>query len=147
MRDNKLYNVLFPAWFLILFPVAWLIILPGNFIIDSLVLIISLMILKIKNKKEIYKKNILKIFSFGIIADVIGAAYMFIMVYLFEIGIMGDELYITIPGLVISGIMIFIFNYFISFRKLDKSLRLKLAIIFAVVTSPYTFLIPTSWLY
>lgn len=142
----KFYNVLFPFWMLMLFPVTWLIVIPGNFLIDSLVLLVSLAVLKIADKKQWYKRYILKIFAFGMLSDIIGAAYMMLMVVL-EIGRMGDEPYLTIPGLLISAVMIFVFNYFVTFRKIEKSLRIKLALIFAVVTAPYTFLVPSSWLY
>lgn len=146
-NNLKLYNVLFPFWILVMFPVAWLIVIPGNFIIDSLVLVISMAILKITDKKQWYKRYILKIFAFGMLADIIGTSYMLLMVMVFEVGIMGDEPYLTIPGLVISTVMIFVFNYFVTFRGTDKTSRLKLSLIFAVVTAPYTFLIPSSWLY
>ena len=146
-NNLKLYNVLFPFWMLMMFPVAWLIVIPGNFIIDSLVLVISMAILKITDKNQWYKRYILKIFAFGMLADIIGASYMLLMVMVFEVGIMGDEPYLTIPGLVISAVMIFVFNYFVTFRGTDKTSRLKLSLIFAVVTAPYTFLIPSSWLY
>ena len=43
--------------------------------------------------------------------------------------------------------LLFVLNYFVTFKKTDKPLRFKLAMIFAAVTAPYTFLIPTSWLY
>ena len=146
-KSITLYNVLFPVWMLLLFPQMWLIVLPGNFIIDSLVLVLSMLILKVADKKQFYKKHILKIYCFGLLSDVIGAAYMFLMAFIFEIGIMGDEPYLTAPGLIISAVMIFIFNYFITFRKDDGKLRLALSLIFAVVTAPYTFLIPSSWIY
>lgn len=146
-KQIKLYNVLFPVWMLMLFPQMWLIVLPGNFLIDSLILIFSMYILKIAEKRVFYKQNILKIFLFGLLADAIGAVYMFIMVYCFEVGIMGDEWYLTVPGILISAICIFLLNYFVTFRKTEKTMRLRLAVIFAVVTAPYTFLIPTSWLY
>ncbi|MDO4530539.1 MAG: hypothetical protein Q4C06_01045 [Bacillota bacterium] len=146
-RDVKLYNVLFPLWMLLLIPVLWLIVIPGNFIIDSIVLLVSMAALKITEKKQWYKKYILKIFLFGMLSDVIGAAYMLLMMVVFRLGNMGDELYLTIPGLLISAVMIFVFNYFVTFKKIDKPLRFKLAIIFAVVTAPYTFLVPSSWLY
>lgn len=142
----KFYNVLFPFWMLMLFPVTWLIVIPGNFLIDSLVLLVSLAVLKIADKKQWYKRYILKIFAFGMLSDIIGAAYMMLMIVL-EIGRMGDEPYLTIPGLLISAVMIFVFNYFVTFRMIEKSLRIKLALIFAVVTAPYTFLVPSSWLY
>ncbi len=146
-RDVKLYNVLFPFWMLLLFPQVWLIVLPGNFIIDSIVLIISMAVLKIVDKKQYYKRYILKVFGFGMLSDIIGAAYMLLMMTVFELGNMGDELYLTVPALVISAALIFIFNYFVTFRKIDWSLRFKLSIVFAVITAPYTFLVPSSWIY
>lgn len=146
-KDTKLYNVLFPFWMLILFPQMWLVILPGNFIIDSIVLLVSMRFLGVENKKAFYKSNILKIFCFGLISDIVGSAFMFVTAFLLELGTMGDELYLTIPALLISAVCIYFLNYKITFRKLDKALRTRLALIFALVTAPYTFLIPTSWLY
>lgn len=146
-NDVKLYNILFPFWMILLFPRIWLIVLPGNFIIDSIVLIISMILLKIADKKQWYKRHIIKIYLFGMISDIIGAGYMLLLVKVFDVGRTGDELYLTAPALVISSVLIFILNYFITFKKLDKLLRLKLSIIFALVTAPYTFLIPSIWLY
>ena len=146
-KNIKLYNVLFPFWMLLLFPQMWAIVLPGNFIIDSIVLIISMFALKMTEKKQFYKRHIFQIWGFGMLSDIVGAAYMFLLILAFEVGSMGDELYLTIPALIISAILIFVLNYFVTFRKSDKALRLKLALTFAIVTAPYTFLIPSSWLY
>ena len=146
-KDTKLYNVLFPFWMLLLFPQICLIVLPGNFIIDSLVFLIALAALKIEGKKQWYKKYILIIFCFGMLSDIIGSAYMLLMMLVFEIGRMGDELYLTIPALIISAFFIFIFNYFITFRKIELKNRLILSLTFTIVTAPYTFLVPSSWLY
>ena len=146
-NETKLYNVLFPFWMLLLFPQMWLIVLPGNFLIDSAVLLITLLILRVEGKKQWYKKHILKIFAFGMLSDIIGAAYMLWMMMGFELGRMGDELYLTLPALLISAVLIFGLNYFVTFRKVDRGSRLKLALVFAVFTAPYTFLIPSSWLY
>ena len=146
-NDIKLYNVLFPFWMLLLFPQMWAIVLPGNFIIDSIVLIISMFALKMTEKKQFYKRHIFQIWGFGMLSDIVGAAYMFLLMWAFEVGSMGDELYLTIPALIISAALIFVLNYFVTFRKSDKVLRLKLALTFTIVTAPYTFLIPSSWLY
>ena len=146
-KNIKLYNVLFPFWMLLLFPQMWAIVLPGNFIIDSIVLIISMFALKMTEKKQFYKRHIFQIWGFGMLSDIVGAAYMFLLMWAFEVGSMGDELYLTIPALIISAALIFVLNYFVTFRKSDKALRLKLALIFTIVTAPYTFLIPSSWLY
>jgi hypothetical protein len=67
--------------------------------------------------------------------------------FILEIGQMGDEPYLTIPGLLISAGLIFVFNYFITFKKIDKKLRFKLSIIYTIITAPYTFLIPMNWIY
>ena len=146
-KEVKLRNVIFPLWMLCLFPGVWLIVLPGNFIIDSLVLLISLSLMKIPNKKQLYKRHIFKIFGFGLLADVIGSAYMLLLLWGLEIGETGTDPYLTIPALLISAGLIFVFNYFVTFKREDKALRLKLSLIFAVITAPYTFLVPTSWLY
>ncbi len=146
-KDITLYNVLFPLWMLLLFPALWLIVLPGNFIIDSIVLMISMLIMKMPEKKDFYKKNILKIFGFGLLADAVGSVYMLIMMIGFELGRMGDEWYLTVPALLIASGLIFVFNYFITFKCCEKKIRFKLALVFAVVTAPYTFLIPSRWLY
>ncbi len=144
---TKLHNVLFPFWMIMMFPIAWLVILPGNFIIDSLVLLISMAALKITDRKLCYKKYIFKIFTFGMLSDIIGAAYLMLMMLVFEVGVMGDELYLTLPALFISAVLIFILNYYVTFKNVDKPLRLKMSVIFSTVTAPYTFLVPSSWLY
>ncbi len=146
-KETKLYNVLFPLWMLMLFPITWLIILPGNFIIDSIVLVVCMFALKVENKKSLYKSCILKIFLFGLLADAVGALYMIIIMFCFEVGNMGDELYLTLPALIISAALIFVFNYYVSFRKHDKKLRFRTSLAFALVTAPYTFLYPSRWLY
>ena len=146
-EDVKLYNILFPLWMLILFPAAWLVILPGNFIIDSLVLLISMAALKIAEKKLWYKKYILKIYAFGMLSDVVGSLFLMLTALVLELGSTGDELYLTIPALLISSGLIFVLNYFVTFRKLEQPTRLKMALIFAIATAPYTFLVPLSWIY
>lgn len=149
-KDVKLYNVLFPLWVLMLFPQAWLIILPGNFIIDSAVLLLTLLILKVGEKKQRYKKHILKIYGFGLLADVVGAAFLMYMSFMSGMGehsIAMDSPWITIPAILISAGLIFVFNYFITFYSENKKTRLILSLVFAIVTAPYTFLVPSSWLY
>ena len=146
-RDVKLYNVIFPFWMIMLFPITWLVVLPGNFIIDSLVLYIGMKILNIESKKIWYKKHIFKIFCFGLLADAIGAAFMLFMMIGFQIDYGEYEFYLTISALILSAIFIFIFNYYVTFRKADKNIRLRMALLFAIVTAPYTFLVPMSWMY
>ena len=146
-ENVRLNNVLFPFWMLVLYPMTWFVVLPGNFVIDSLVLLISMFLLGVADKKQCYKKYIMKIFAFGMLSDIVGGIYMFLMLAVFEVARMGDELFLTVPAIVISAVLIFVLNYFITFRKAERSFRLKMSLIFALVTAPYTFLIPNSWIH
>ncbi|MBR5314649.1 MAG: hypothetical protein IKU45_04480, partial [Clostridia bacterium] len=159
----KLYNVLFPVWILFLIPVTWLLIIPGNFLIDSGVLFAGLWIFKVNQKKEFYKRTILWVFLFGFLSDLIGCLFLLITQF------MGDEGWIyefivkpvamnpfdniysflyTFIAVIIAGVMIYVFNRFVSFRKCrDKVLNRRLALVLAIVTAPYLFLFPTASIY
>lgn len=45
-KEVRLYNVLLPVWLLWIFPQVWLVILPGNLLIDCLVLTGALFVLR-----------------------------------------------------------------------------------------------------
>lgn len=149
-KNNKkyvtLYNLYFPLWFMLMLPIGWIILFPVDFVIDSLVLLVSLKVLKVDNKKQFYKKHIFKIFCFGLLADAISAGIMFLLI-LWDFARMGDELYMTLPALVLSSFLIYKFNYKVTFKNADDKLRHKLSLIFAIATAPYTFLFPSSLLY
>lgn len=168
MKQTKLYNVIFPIWFLLFFPPVIFITLAGNFIIDSIVILICFYLFRITNLqidlKTFYKKSILKVWLFGFLADIIGAAI------LFAVGILGDSfglpnkltsginfdpfssptaVCIIVFAMAVSGIFIFLFNYKITFKREieDKRLRFKVALAIAIITIPWTFLLPTKWFY
>ena len=145
-KEIRLYNVLFPIWMLMIIPTAWIAVLPANFIVDSLVLLITAKKIGIL-EKGIYKKHILRVWIFGFIADLIGAGILLGSLYIFEDFFRGDELIITLPAMLVSAVMIFLFNYRFSFSELDKGARLRMALSFAIFTAPYTFLIPLNWIY
>ncbi|MBQ5590733.1 MAG: hypothetical protein IIU65_03540 [Clostridia bacterium] len=146
-KEFKLFNVMFPIWFFYIFPATCIaLIIPGNFIIDSLVLIISAYVLKIENKFKFYKSTILKVFCCGLAADIVGALIMFLLLYT-NLMQYGDEFYITLPVMLFSSVLIYFFNYKLSFKTLEKKKRVALSLIFAIATAPYTFLIPTEWIY
>lgn len=168
MKQIKLYNVIFPIWILIFFPPVIFMSLLGNFIIDSLVIIACFYIFKLANTqnnlKIFYKRNILKVWLFGFLADFVGA------VILLTLGIFDNYLrlpnkliqginydpfsysmaaIIILLAMIVSSICIFIFNYKFTFKKQieEKKLRLKVAITIAIVTIPWTFLLPTKWFF
>jgi hypothetical protein len=164
----KLYNVIFPIWLLWLFPITWIVILPANFVIDLLVVIVTLKFLKAENIKAIVKSIILKVWIFGFIADFIGTALMLLSSFIsFDYNTpFGQWWYDNITDAVcynpyksiyavvwvtacaaITAMAIYLFNYKLVLKKtgLEESQKKKLALSLAIFTAPYTFFIPTAW--
>ena len=153
-------------------PILWVVSIVGNFIIDStLLLIVSLFIFK-KINKTFYKKTFLRVYLFGFLSDFIATIYL-IVVYLIydfniypllkEIGFYNDfssmilvALY-YISGIAVAALCIFVLNYKYTFnyennndekiRALSKKERILSALSFAILTAPYTFFIPTDFMY
>ncbi|MFA9422289.1 MAG: hypothetical protein ACERLG_01835 [Sedimentibacter sp.] len=168
MKRIKLYNMIFPIWFLLFFPPVILLTLLGNFIIDSLVVIVCFYMFKLKNTKNdlktFYKKTIFKVWIFGFLADIIGASILFLLVILedflglpqeFIRGISYDPfsnlaaVIMIVFAMIVSSLFIFIFNYKFTYNKQieEKRLRLKVALTIAIFTIPWTFILPTKWFY
>ncbi|MDU5109999.1 MAG: hypothetical protein E6248_06100 [Clostridium sp.] len=161
----KIYNLIFPIWIIWLFPITWIVVLPANFIIDSLVILITLMVLKINDKKTIYKKAIFKAWIFGFLSDFIGTVIMIIPSLIFSklpknISMWIDKNLISplaynpfssiysalwgILAVLVAGYFIYLFNYKVTLKNIDIEIRSKkiLAISLAVFTAPYLFFIP-----
>lgn len=176
--EVRLYNMILPPFMLMMFlPKLWFISLVGNFIIDSvMVLIISLIMFR-KVSGVFYKKSILKVWLLGFASDFIGVLYLLIIsriayssdAYYYKERDSVFRKYLTganrafshcdtssfwavvylASGILVAAIFIFLFNYFISLRKTDltKKQRLFSSIILAVCTAPYTFLLPADLFY
>ncbi len=170
-KKIKLYNIVFPIWFLLFYPPIVLATLLGNFIIDSLVLVACFYAFKLVNLlslKEFYSRNVIKVWALGFLADAVGAGLLFLIseFLLTRFGV-SDEfvsgiihavsfdpfyhaggLIVILLSILIAGLLIFVFNYGIVFKNqvADRYLRFKLALTIAVVTMPWTFLIPNRWI-
>ena len=55
----------------------------------------------------------------------------------------------TILAMIISSILIYIFNYKYTFNKieLDDKIKKRISLVLAIVTTPILFLLPTEWFY
>ena len=176
--EVRLYNMILPPFMLMMFLLKlWFISLVGNFIIDSvMVLIISLIMFR-KVSGVFYKKSILKVWLLGFASDFIGVIYLFFIdlaaysagAYNYAEGDSVFRKYLTganrafshcdtssfwavvylASGILVAAIFIFLFNYFVSFRKteLTKKQRIFSSILLAVCTAPYTFLLPADLFY
>ena len=81
-----------------MFPITWIIAIPLNFVIDSIVILLSLKFLRIEEAFQKYKKVILKVFLFGFFSDFIGAIFLFLISTLV---VMGGEQSSFLNGLMI----------------------------------------------
>ena len=150
----RLYNVMFPIWFFFFFPIAWLLILPVNFGVDSLVLMLSAKKQGVEDRKALWKKHILPVWGIGFLSDLIGAGLVFLIylavaesplvdTWMNPVLFPGTTI-ISIPGVVLAGVMIYFLNKKLTFRKseLDPMVIHRLCLHLAIFTAPYTMLIP-----
>ena len=168
-KNVKFYNMILPIWLIWLYPVITAFVLPANFIIDSLVIIITMKVLKIENIFKKARSIILLVWVFGFIADFIGAALLFGSHMMRFSDSKADDwwynnivqpvafnpftsiyafLCVTV-SVVIVALLIYFINFKISLRKLDISMsqKKKIALSLAIFTAPYLFYLPTEWFY
>lgn len=146
-KDVRLYNVLFPFWLLLMIPRFWLVVIPGNILVDSLVLILGMKGMKLPDRREKFKRHLVPVVCFGFLADLLASGMMLAVMELGWGGTYGDSPLLTVPGVVLAAVLIYGLNVTFTFRTWDKPQRKKMALIFAVATAPYTFLIPVRWIY
>ena len=76
-KDVKLYNMILPPFMLFFFvPTLWIVSALGNFIIDSIVLLIISIFIYKKFTWQLYKKSIISVFLFGFLSDFLGVLYL-----------------------------------------------------------------------
>ena len=165
----KLYNVIFPIWFLLAIPLTWIFVLPANFIIDFLVIYITFRLLKQTNAFKFSKQLILRVWGFGFLSDIIGGLFMFLLLFIEEMlprsndwfyhELLSPVMYnpfesiwavaYVIGCMIISSLCIYYLNRHFSFKNVNLDFRTQhiLSLVLAVVTSPYVFLLPTTWFY
>ena len=163
----RLYDVIFPIWLIWLIPPVIFIALAANFVVDTIVILVIFAVIKNKGAggysiSSLYKKSILKVWLLGFAADIISAILLTIfsmITGLLPNNIIGAvmlnpftniwALLIVLFFVALAGMLIFLFNYHITFKKIihEKALKCKISIAIAIITAPWTFLIPTAWIY
>lgn len=151
-KTIRLYNVIMPIWLIFLYPtLLWLLILPLNFLIDSLVVLVVKRVRKIEPTRRVWQASILKVWIFGFLSDFLGAGVVLLMELLFS-GVINTYRFpgltlISIPGVLIAGVLIYVFNRYVSFRRCELDIKdvKALALSLAIATAPYTMLIPVTF--
>lgn len=163
-KQVRLYNVLFPIWVLWLFPQVLAIVLPGNLVIDCLVLFFALLALKHTQKAAVVKQLWWKFWLLGFAADLVGTAWMFAgwlpSALPGPVGDFWEDAMLsahmlrpwthpltfcwTLAGIAIAGVCI----YFFDKRAMKKCGLLTerekhaVALTMAIVTAPWLFFLP-----
>ena len=164
MKKARLYNVIFPVWMLFLFPQVWLIALPGNLLIDCVVVLLTLLALKHTQKRAVLKKIWWKIWLLGFAADFVAIASMLPALF-WGTGLSGPSydwwsaniepiLYNcwksplaflwTAAAIVLAGVCIYFFDKWAlrSCAELSDRERHLVCLVLAITTAPWTFFIP-----
>ena len=159
-REHRLYNVIFPIWMLVLFPQVWLIVIPGNLLVDCLVLLLTLLALKHRDKGGVVKQLWWKFWLLGFAADAIGVAWMLLGWLLAvpfgswwesSVGHIMHNAFAhpaaflwTLAGVALAGVCISFFDKKAMGRcdLLTPGERHIIALTMAVVTAPWLFFIP-----
>ncbi|MPN57422.1 hypothetical protein SDC9_205116 [bioreactor metagenome] len=137
--------------------------LAGNFVIDSVVVMICYYIFHVRNIENIklctfYKNSILKVWLLGYVADLIGVFACVIVSFLpylvFSVTgfnntpyytddfVLGCNIVIMVIGMIVASWFIYYFNYNNIFHFIEyKPLRKKIAIMIAIATTPWTLLL------
>ncbi len=142
-KDVKLYNMIFPPFILITFtPWFFVFSLVGNFLIDSAVLTVIMLVVFKKFDRSFYIRKIFILWGLGFGADFIGCFYILYANRFFD-----DNIWMIIIGIIISSACIFALDFVSAFLPCKTmTLRQKLlsALAFAVLTAPYTFLMRST---
>lgn len=162
-QELRLYNVIFPVWMMFLVPQVWLIALPGNLVIDVVVLAVTLKALGHGSKLAVVKELWWKFWLFGFLADFVGVAALlpcpFLMIWLEPAApwlydalspVMHNP-FLSLPALAWVAAAVALAGYCIyRFDRramkdcplLSETEKHRIALTMAVVTAPWMFFIP-----
>ncbi len=151
-KETRLYNVLFPVWMFFFIPTGvWLLILPGNFLVDTLVLVLWMRHQKLDGKLQLYKRKIVPVWLLGFLSDFIGSILTFGLLLILEeiapnlaLHLFPATTLMALPGVILAGVLIYFLNRRFVFRNTDLSKEQihSVCLVLALWTAPYTMLIP-----
>ncbi len=160
-NDVRLYNMIMPLWLIAVFlPQLWLIALPANWLIDFLVLWLTMKVMKFERPAASAVQIVWLTWVFGFAADILGGLLMIAPDWGTSIG--KDSVFFGITrvlynpfydiwsflwttlGVVVTAVLIYVYNRYIVLRKAEMTdmQKRKIALSLAVFTAPYLFYLP-----
>ena len=168
--EYRVYNLIFPVYGLLLFPnPLWVLLIPLNYMIDRFVLTLGLnrehVFDNIAEQKSFLDHTGWKICIAGFAADFIGASIIIFRdlyqpffpqetMQAINYAVYGTSfassagLIVFLLAILIAGICVYFFGRQILTKAgLEKHTAVRIAMLMAVITAPYTILIPTNLFY
>lgn len=164
-KPIRLYNIILPVWLLVWFPSwLWVFVIPANWLIDWLVTRYALKRLGDAEYSSRSLKLSWKICIAGFVSDFTGSLLLLWALYLFssqggnfrpvEQGLGWNpfsnilSVLIVLLAIVLSGLCIYLLDRIILAKEeLTSDQVKKTALILAVITAPYLYLLPASLFY
>ena len=168
--EYRVYNLIFPVYGLLLFPnPLWVLLIPLNYMIDRFVLTLGLnrehVFDNIAEQKSFLDHTAWKICIAGFAADFIGSSMIIFRdlykpffpqetILAINYAVYGTPfassagLIVFLLAILIAGICVYFFDRLILIKAgLEKHTAVRIAVLMAVITAPYTILIPTNLFY
>lgn len=168
--EYRVYNLIFPVYGLLLFPnPLWVLLIPLNYMIDRFILTLGLnrehVFDNIAEQKSFLDHTAWKICIAGFAADFIGASIIIFRdlykpffpqetMQAINYAVYGTPfassagLIVFLLAILIAGICVYFFDRLILIRAgLEKHTAVRIAVLMAAITAPYTILIPTNLFY
>lgn len=149
MRDIKIFNVVFPLWFMMFVPPFIFIPLVSNFIIDSIVIYLTLRSNHFVLSRKKFWRLVFFAWIFGFIADLIGAGLLLLFSVYFNIDsyrIWTDPItvFLYLFSVIVTGVMIGGFNLWLCKKcNIPMEVSCKVGLTMGIITAPWLFLIPS----
>ncbi|MED1203251.1 hypothetical protein [Heyndrickxia acidicola] len=150
-QNKRVYDLIFPFFMIWIIPPLIILALAGNYIVDGLVIFIVLRLNKIKIKKA-HWGLLTKMWAMGLLVDVVGMIALLLTVgdgpnaytiWNDAVTAIGFVLVVLVCGLIIGWANYTHSKKYISDRRVNRAIGISMGIL----TAPWTFLIPTTWVY
>lgn len=144
-------DIIFPVFMFYFYPPLLGIAAAVTLIIDAVVFIAVLCFFQIRLKNKL--GMLLKLWLIGLAADISGSLFLSLAQYIprlspnyFTIYSSACAIILIASAIVLAGLINYFLDRLVLKRTLYPSQARQIALIFAIFTAPYAYLIPANWL-
>lgn len=151
-----LADLIFPVFMMYFFPPLLGIIAAANLVIEAIVFFAALRFLNVKMKSQV--GVLLGLWALGLVADMTGSLFLVFPLTIHNplmnslidyYSIYSSPLTVILisVAILVAALIIYWLDLVVLRKRIPLSQARRIALIFAIVTAPYTYLIPTNWFY